>query len=261
MIAPPIHGMPIHDQMRGALPSQLLRPVASPTQLIERHKEITALIQEALEEGVDYGPIPGTSGKNVLLKPGAERLCVAFGCHPEYRILESNADHEKQNTFEKYGKANRSVGFYRYVVACDLVRDGKVVGSGVGSCSTMEGKYISRPRDCENTVLKMGQKRAMVAAVLNTFALSDRFTQDVDDNEVKSDAGNNPGPGDGSSDSGGGVVVYTGTIEEQEGLAKWLAEAHPEIPEAKYFEIHSRLKGQPKKNVISIIKEVDSVQL
>jgi hypothetical protein len=225
----------------------LLRPVASPTQLIERHKEITVLIQEALEEKIDYGPIPGTNGKNVLLKPGAERLCVAFGCHPEYKVMTADADHEKVNSYTKYNKQEKSFGFYRYVIGCDLVKDGKVVGNGIGSCSTMESKYISRPRDCENTVLKMAQKRAFVAAVLNTFALSDRFTQDVEDAVVE------------ETQKAKVEIVYTGTIEEQEGLSKWIAEQHPEIPEAKYFEIHSAMKGRAKKDVNKIIKEIAHV--
>src|SRR6267142_694369 len=57
----------------------------------------------------------------------------------------------------------------------------KVVGTIVGSASTMEAKYIDRPRDCENTVLKMAQKRAHVGAALGAFGMSDQFTQDMED--------------------------------------------------------------------------------
>jgi hypothetical protein len=58
---------------------------------------------------------------------------------------------------------------------------GDIVGEGLGACSTLESKYIDRPRDLENTVIKMAQKRGAVAAALNAFALSDRFTQDLED--------------------------------------------------------------------------------
>src|SRR5690606_23849470 len=58
---------------------------------------------------------------------------------------------------------------------------GLVIGSGMGSCSSLESKYISRPRDLENTILKMAKKRAYVDATLSTFGLSDQFTQDVED--------------------------------------------------------------------------------
>jgi hypothetical protein len=81
-----------------------------------------------------------------------------------------------------------SYGLYRFVVRCSLTRfDGVVVGTGLGVCSTMESKYISRPSECENTALKMAMKRALVAAVLGTFGLSEAFTQDVGDDEDDED--------------------------------------------------------------------------
>src|SRR5690606_25684207 len=76
-----------------------------------------------------------------------------------------------------------SLGLYRYVVECRLVHraSGVTVGQGIGSCSSMESKYIDRPRDSENTILKMACKRAYIAATLNTHGLSDQFTQDMED--------------------------------------------------------------------------------
>lgn len=168
------------------LPSGLIRPVAQPHDLIELHKDVARLIKESLEEGVDYGTIPGAGNKATLLKPGAERLALAFGARPEYKLVESEVDHDRVVHYtDRYRKEGQSVGLYRYVYDCTLVReDGRVLGSGHGVCSTMESKYVSRPRDCENTALKMAQKRAFVAAVLNAFGLSSRFTQDVEDLEV-----------------------------------------------------------------------------
>jgi len=175
----------------------LIRPVATPSDLIGYHKEVAKLITESLEEGVDYGRVPGTD-KPTLLKPGAERLALAFGAHPEYRLVASEIEHDRQVFYTKRKKRwfngprgrqfdweeenGESFGLYRYVYECSLVRaDGRVLGTGHGVCSTMESKYVDRPRDCENTALKMAQKRAMVAAVLNAFGLSNRFTQDVED--------------------------------------------------------------------------------
>ena len=57
---------------------------------------------------------------------------------------------------------------------------GPNVGYGIGSCSTMESKYVENPRDAENTALKMAHKRGMVGGCLVTFGLSDQFTQDED---------------------------------------------------------------------------------
>ena len=163
-------------------PSGPLRPVVSPAALIEAHKEAADVLRSALEDGRDYGAIPGAGPKKVLLKPGAERLCVAFGLQPVYSLLSSEADHDREVHYsDRRRGAATSVGLYRFVVKAQLTRDGVVVGEGIGSCSTMEQKYVSRPRDSENTVLKMAKKRALVDAVLGTLSLSDRFTQDVGD--------------------------------------------------------------------------------
>jgi len=161
-----------------------LRPVARPVDLIEAHKEAATVIREALEDGRDYGRIPGAGDRKVLLKAGAERLSVAFGLRPVFSIISQEADHDREVHYvDRYKKPAVSYGLYRFVVKCQLERDGVVVGEGIGSCSTMESKYISRPRDCENTALKMAKKRATVDAVLSTLSLSDRFTQDVDDSD------------------------------------------------------------------------------
>lgn len=178
----------------------LIRPVATPLALMELHREIAEVIGSILQEGIDYGVVPGTGNKPALLKPGAERVCFAFGCAPRYEVVQREIEHDRNVPWTKRKKVWRnqfkgdreysfqeesgnSLGLYRYEIRCQLVRreDGAVVAEGLGSCSTMESKYIDRPRDCENTVLKMAQKRALVAAVLNGFGLSDRFTQDVED--------------------------------------------------------------------------------
>lgn len=179
--------------------SALLRPIAAPKDILESQDATRSLIAETLTEGRDYGKIPGIA-KPSLLKPGAERVGLAFGCFPRYRIVEQEIDHNRQVEWRKkrrvYNNAHKgdksykeveetgqSLGLYRYVVACEIVhRDsGQIVGECIGVCSTMEAKYVDRPRECENTALKMAEKRAHVGAVLNAFGLSDQFTQDVED--------------------------------------------------------------------------------
>lgn len=178
----------------------MLRPVLSPAALIQAHEEVAQLIQLALKKDTDYGVIPGTGTKPTLLKPGAERLARAFGCVPRYEVIDREIDHDREVHYTKRKKQWRneyngdkrydwieesgtSYGLYRFEVRCTLtqIETGVALGDGLGSCSTMESKYIDRPRECENTALKMAQKRALIAAVLNAFALSDRFTQDVED--------------------------------------------------------------------------------
>lgn len=177
----------------------LLRPVAPITDILSAQQATIEFIKEGLTEGVDYGTIKGSDGK-VLFKAGSERLCSAFGVSAEYRITEQEIDHDREVEWTKRKKKwrnehqgdrryewetedGKSLGLYRYVVAVVLTNrlSGAMLGTGIGVCSTMESKYIDRPRELENTILKMAQKRALVGAALNVFCLSDRFTQDMEE--------------------------------------------------------------------------------
>lgn len=189
----------------------LVRPTSNPAEVIEAHKEIAAMVAEVLEDGVDYGEIPGTEGKKALFKAGAERLAFSVGASLELEVLEREIDHDREVPWTKTKwtgpKGNRKAieshglarGLYRYVVKCRLVRreDGAVLGEGIGSCSTMESKYIDRPRDTENTVLKMAKKRASVDAVLSTLALTGRFAPDEPEDDGTDDDGVVEDPTDG----------------------------------------------------------------
>lgn len=165
----------------------LMRPATTAAEVIRAKAEVEELIKAGLTEGVDFGVIPGTGKKPTLLKPGAEKVCGWFDVGPEYVIVEREADHDREVQWAKksYGKEVSGVsrGLYRAVVECRLIHrpTGQLAATGIGSCSTLESKYVDRPRECENTVLKMAQKRAFVSATLNFAALSERFTQDVED--------------------------------------------------------------------------------
>lgn len=192
----------------------------------EQHQLVRRFIAELLTEGIDYGVVPGTGKKPVLLKPGAEHLCQLFRLRPEFRTLSLIENFETGQFF------------YRY--ACDLIHvpSGTIVGSGIGSCTTWESKYRFRSgsRKCPacdketiikgreeygggwlcfakkggcgakfseadpaitgqsigdvpndkihdqvNTVDKMAQKRALIAATLITCGVSEYFTQDIEE--------------------------------------------------------------------------------
>lgn len=235
------------------LPS-LIRPVVKPNDLIEAHKEVSTLIQHALEKDIDYGVIPGTGDKPALLKPGAERLVRAFGCVARYILVQSEIDHDR---IVKWSKKKRdyktgryesidgeSFGLYRYVYKCEIhTMDGRLVGDGDGSCSTMETKYIERPRDLENTILKMSQKRALVAATLNAFGLSDRFTQDIEEmGHIQTPP---PPPADD---------VFTGSEEQTKKLTDHLK--NMKLDDEKVGAIISGMKGKKRSQLESVMKNV-----
>jgi alpha-D-ribose 1-methylphosphonate 5-triphosphate synthase subunit PhnG len=217
---------------------EFLMPAVPVAQMIARRNAMVEVAKALMVEGLDYGVIPGTGGggrdgepnnkKNVLLKPGAEKLCTLFGLtaeYEDYRVTE-----------------NWEAGFFYYAFRCLLKRGDRTVGTGIGSANSREKKWRRTSKACPecgqptikrskhapqgggepgwycyakiggcgmqfaaddasitqqadkvnpdeacdlvNTILKMSQKRAFVAAVLQATNASEFFTQDVEDMEV-----------------------------------------------------------------------------
>ncbi len=142
-------------------------------------EERAAIIRKVLVKGQDFGTIPGCGPKPTLLKPGAEKIADSLNLWPDYEEIQRVEDWDKP------------LFFYRY--RCILRQRGPnvQVASGVGSCNSRERKYVKRDAaDVLNTIDKMAQKRALVAAALN-LGFSDHFTQDLEDvssAQVPSDA-------------------------------------------------------------------------
>jgi len=135
----------------------------------EHYKTMTTFVAAQMKKDVDFGVIPGTR-KPTLLKPGAEKLCRLFSLRPNYELIHFITDFEKP--------------IFHYHYRCTLVRQGEVVGQGDGSCNSKEKKYEKQAYkvyDLTNTICKMAQKRAMVAAVLSSCGASQFFTQDMED--------------------------------------------------------------------------------
>lgn len=159
-----------------------------------------AILQQTLKKDSDYGVIPGTS-KPTLLKPGAEKTLMLLGLTSEYDIIEKVEDYIK--------------GIFAYTVKCILTRNGNKITEGLGSCNSKEDKYhwrwvkeddLMQGMDKDNlksrttkygnvqfriendeiysqvnTLLKMAKKRAQIDATLTVAALSEVFTQDLED--------------------------------------------------------------------------------
>ncbi len=102
----------------------------SSLQVLAQVQLIQQIMSVAMKDGEHFGRIPGCGDKPTLLKAGAEKLCLTFRLAPAYEIDERNLD-----------RAHRE-----YRVQCTLtsILTGSFLGQGVGTCSTMEGKYRFR---------------------------------------------------------------------------------------------------------------------
>jgi len=157
--------------------------------LVHQTQKILQIKEKAMKEGVHYGIIPGTK-KPSLWKPGAEKLCRAFKLAPQFETT-SRDDPNRTISWRKWNYNERkeiegtTMGYIEYDSRCTLVHipTGEVWVKNVSaSCNNFESKYRSlNPYDVKNTLEKMSEKRALVAAVLIGTGASDIFTQDLED--------------------------------------------------------------------------------
>lgn len=187
-------------------------------QIVYQTTQVKALINKAMQDGVHYGIIPGCGRKPTLLQPGAQKLMLMFGLADSYQIVQTdhpNGHREYQVTCTLTSKQTgqiqgNGIGLcstmekkYRYRNASDYEitdqpipddarehkQEYRKQGFGMKKIDGVwhwvkyrEGQ-VENPdiADTYNTVIKMACKRALIAAVLNTLAVSDTFTQDVED--------------------------------------------------------------------------------
>jgi len=102
-------------------------------------KSIGDFCEEHLNPGrpphLPPGEIPGTN-KPTLLKPGAEKLCNLFGLEPEFKPIVEDLDW--------MGAEHGGEVFCYARYRCRLLREGRVVCVGEGSCNSWEAKYRYR---------------------------------------------------------------------------------------------------------------------
>src|SRR6516165_12789323 len=134
---------------QGAVTIEDVMPLLDLASAIRRRNFMVEVTRNLMTEGVDYGTIPGTSSKPVLLKPGAERLCTFFGLSAE--LHQEMAIEDWDGSGEGHG--NEPLFFYR--LKCKLTRNGIMLAEGLASCSSRESKY--RYRAAERRCPKCGQ--------------------------------------------------------------------------------------------------------
>ena len=210
--------------------AEFLSPAISVQDALNVYQAKKQFIEGVLRENVDFGTIPGTGTKPVLLKPGAEKMTSFFGLSTVFVDVEKVEDW--------IGTDHGGEPFFYYREKCELYRGERLIASADGSCNSFEKKYRYRNADrlCPacgkptiikgkeeygggwicftkkggcgtkfsnadpsitdqslgqvknpdvaelvNTILKMAQKRALVAATLIATGVSDYFTQDIED--------------------------------------------------------------------------------
>jgi len=110
-------------------------PAMSMEVALARRSAIVEFTRRIMVKDQDFGEIPGTH-KPTLLKPGAEKLCNFFGLEPEFTPIVEDIDW----TGAQHGGEVFCYARYR----CRLLREGRVVGVGEGSCNSWEAKYRYR---------------------------------------------------------------------------------------------------------------------
>ncbi len=126
-------------------PGRTLTPVMDLTLAKSRLAEFQRFVDEYMVKDEDYGQIPGTP-KPTLYKPGADKLCELYGLSDSYKILNRLVDFDS--------------GLFDYEIECELSRDGLVIATGLGCCSSFEGKYRWRdskricPQCQKDTIIK-----------------------------------------------------------------------------------------------------------
>jgi len=125
-------------------------PQVSAAELLARLEVIREAMRTAMQEGVDYGRVPG-SEKPGLFKPGAEKLCVLFqlDIQPSNELVWGPGEH--------LTVISRASVYH--------APSGTRLGYGEGICTTRERKYAYRRADraCPDcgqpTVLKSKDER------------------------------------------------------------------------------------------------------
>lgn len=152
-----------------------------------RRTEFRAWLMAQLKLGVHYGVPPGCEprgnvrpeqwvNKPSLYKAGAEFICDLMNVRPKYTADLDGSQQMGELKPDKSGEVKRY-----FVYKCELFsrQTGELLGEGTGA-----RQLGAKGGDVNNSV-KMAQKNALTAAVLNVYGLSDLFTQDYEPPEFQ----------------------------------------------------------------------------
>lgn len=180
--------------MTAAAAAQLepLRLVPLPPQLpqgalAQRARAALQVMHTLMCEGVHYGRVAGGS-KPSLWKPGAELLCLALQFAPSLSSWVAIDDPQAEWTYPCPGPGGTGAhaicrGFFEVHGSCSIHGpDGALLSRASARANNRETQYLVQPvHDLRNTLVKIAEKRALVAAVLLASQASSLFTQDLED--------------------------------------------------------------------------------
>lgn len=163
---------PVPQPVPRALPGPVLLPSLDARTLEQSMQDWSAqrqvvkrFLHQELVEGTDYYTlrIKGRETKPALSKAGSEKFMALFQLHASFA--------QDTATWTMLGQPQGTLCY----VCTLMTRSGEVVGEGRGA------RTVQQDNGDINKAVKMAQKSSCVDAILRTGALSDVFTQDLDD--------------------------------------------------------------------------------
>lgn len=188
---------------------------------------------------VDFGKVPKAKTPS-LFKSGAEKVLLGYGLYYDTEIIDS------------YKDFTNGV-FYYEVVAKAYDQNGKVVRTGVGCCNTNESSFgMAGGYNSANNCLKKAKKRAVVDLALTLGALSNAFTQDIEDDNNEQRANQLLNDNDPITPKQAKRIFAIASNNEittekaKELLTSWGFASTKDITQAKYDEVCEKLENYRK---------------
>jgi len=140
--------------------------------ITSNRNELMSWLKDNLVDGTDYGSIKikGKPSKPSLWKSGAEKVA---------NVLSVKASFPSYKDYEQVALNNIELKII--TIRCDLINNnGVIVSEGCGS------RQLKSDYGDMNKSIKMASKSAFIDAVIKLACLSDLFTLDLEDVQVKS---------------------------------------------------------------------------
>jgi hypothetical protein len=133
---------------------------------LEKRKEFIEKVNKIMVEGKDYHII---KNKKSMAKGGAEKIGSIFNWQASFK--------KDSESLEMFGESVK--GTVAFI--CTLTKDGTFIGEGRGAA------MLSRNENDPNRTIKMAQKSAFIDGILRSSGLSDFYTQDLEDMNLRDD--------------------------------------------------------------------------